>query len=577
MKNVILLICVLLFSIVISAKPKPQTEISYTIKPIFAENQLRLKISASFTTGNFRQTKIEIPKGYGGQQSFQKCISELKMTCPNCNLLETDKSYIKIIKHQPKQTVTFEYIFSNVSNLTQEENVDSDVLPQLKPTSFYFFGLSAWILPVFEKNGKDLTDYNAKVNLNWVDFPADWKLGNSFGFNQRKQTFTGGIDKFAQTGFAGGDYRFITFKVRQTPVTIAVFKDWEFKDEEIESALKKILNESGDFWQNFEFPHYFASLIPPYNPQEGISLSGTGGTYSIFLTATKITSMKWMNRLLAHEIFHNWNSVAMGRMVEPKPTWFSEGFTNYYTFVILLRAGLINLDEFIEENNLILKGYYVSKAKNMKLEEVREKFFSDGVVQRVPYQRGYLLALKWNAEIKEKSNGILSLRDLMLTMLKAGKQKPLKLQDKVIVGFVNHFTKRDVAKDVEDLWVKGESFELTEKMLPPNLEIRRDLVGSFDIGYDTEKSYKVMKITGLRQNTNAYKAGLREGMELIDYFYDSRNPQKTATIIIKENNQEKRFSYLPESDEKTEILQLRLKDNIAQEDKNIILRWFKEN
>ena len=186
MKNFVLIFCLMFLVFAVSAKPKPQTEVSYTIKPIFAENQLQLKISVIFTTDNFRQTRIEIPKGYGGQNSFQKCISELKVTCPNCSLLETDKSYIKIIKHLPKQTVTFEYIFSNAANLTQEENVDSDILPQLKPTSFYFSRLSAWIVPIFEKKGKDFNDYNAKVNFSQNDSDA-LRMARS-GQNCRRNT-----------------------------------------------------------------------------------------------------------------------------------------------------------------------------------------------------------------------------------------------------------------------------------------------------------------------------------------------------------------------------------------------------
>lgn len=60
MKLIFLLALSLLISVNIFAKPL--TKISYTVKPIFADNQLRLKITVSFTTDNSLQTKLEIPQ-----------------------------------------------------------------------------------------------------------------------------------------------------------------------------------------------------------------------------------------------------------------------------------------------------------------------------------------------------------------------------------------------------------------------------------------------------------------------------------------------------------------------------------
>ena len=49
--------------------------------------------------------------------------------------------------------------------------------------------------------------------------------------------------------------------------------------------------------------------------------------------------------VLAHELFHEWNADQM-RAGDTPLLWFSEGFTDYYARLLLLRSGLISLDDY---------------------------------------------------------------------------------------------------------------------------------------------------------------------------------------------------------------------------------------
>ncbi|MCJ7617326.1 MAG: hypothetical protein MUO43_12405 [Desulfobacterales bacterium] len=64
--------------------------------------------------------------------------------------------------------------------------------------------------------------------------------------------------------------------------------------------------------------------------------------------------------LFAHELFHTWNTGKLGVRQNPEQLiyWFSEGFTGYYARLLLLRAGLITIEEYVSDYNDKLIRYY---------------------------------------------------------------------------------------------------------------------------------------------------------------------------------------------------------------------------
>jgi predicted metalloprotease with PDZ domain len=110
--------------------------------------------------------------------------------------------------------------------------------------------------------------------------------------------------------------------------------------------------------------------------------------------------------LFAHEAFHTWNPVQLGAVTPKGPIyWFSEGFTDYYARLLLLRASLMNKQQYADEINRVYSEYMSSPARNYPEQLVQAKYFNDSNAQRLPYLQGTLLALKWNLNIDEHSHG----------------------------------------------------------------------------------------------------------------------------------------------------------------------------
>jgi predicted metalloprotease with PDZ domain len=96
-------------------------------------------------------------------------------------------------------------------------------------------------------------------------------------------------------------------------------------------------------------------------------------SFVAFAPATETVQPEWLMGTAAHEFFHTWNVKRMrpaemwpydySREMETPLLWVSEGFTNYYTNLSLLRAGLINREQFLETVARAINGVESNPAR----------------------------------------------------------------------------------------------------------------------------------------------------------------------------------------------------------------------
>lgn len=532
-----------------SQKP---VQIKYTVSPFWVDSIIQLKISCQFKTGPVTQTRIEIPKGYGGQNSFQKCISRLKLLNKDAEFSPTDTSHIKIIRHKPGTVVKFEYVFSNPVGLSPDENVDADVLPQFTKNSCWFFGIGTWIIHVVP--GEE--NYQAGVEINWTGFPKGFELANSFGFNQKRQVFKGLIADFTQSGFLGGtDYRYLSFKLKDKPVIIGIHKKIAVGEQELQQAVEKVLYAECSFWNDFSFKNYFISITLPFNPgdRDGSSVGGTSAKNAFFATAAGKASLTSLIKLFTHEIFHNWNPVKLGKSIEPKPTWFTEGFTEYFTPIILFNAQLKSYDQLVNEWNQKLVKYYNSPVLNAPLDTMNKYFFSSYNYQSLPYNKGFIIAMHWDYALKKKSGGKWGLRDVLTDMLTDSKIKKLDLGTEFLCAYVGRYLERDLLAEVNNSWIDGKTFPFDYSMKFPFLKVDSTTVYEFEIGFDTDQTYRTKIISGVKPGSNAYKAGLRDGMRLVDDFYRQNDASIKAKVMVVVDGEQKDIVYFPKAERSRQV------------------------
>ncbi|HEX2641027.1 MAG TPA: hypothetical protein VHL50_10665, partial [Pyrinomonadaceae bacterium] len=278
------------------------------------------------------------------------------------------------------------------------------------------------------------------------------------------------------------------------------------------------------------------------------SYGGTGLNNSFALFATPQATVGALRGLLAHEYFHNWNPAALGRMPDPEQqvSWFSEGFTEFYTYRLLLRGGLMTRDVYIAKNNELIREYYLLESRNAPNSRIIKEFWSDRSVGRLPYLRGFMIATNWNAEIVKASAGKHSLDDVMFD-LKAGSNGGRQvLTSEVIAKAVQRYLGRDPSADIARFVVDGDTLVPLDGALGPDTLIEAQKIPVFDAGFDLDELFKTRRITRVKPNGPAYAAGLRDGQQLVGgvsvYF---GNTEKEIELKVKTDDGEKKLKYLP--------------------------------
>src|SRR5258708_7739898 len=120
--------------------------------------------------------------------------------------------------------------------------------------------------------------------------------------------------------------------------------------------------------------------------------------------------------------------------------WFSEGFTEYYAVKLNHKNGIMSQNDYVDHINEILIDYFSSPVHNASNETIVKKFWTDPKIQRLPYVRGFTLALYLDTKIQSKSEG-LSLDNFMHDLLELTKRtgEPFSLDDlsNLITKYIN--------------------------------------------------------------------------------------------------------------------------------------------
>jgi predicted metalloprotease with PDZ domain len=246
--------------------------------------------------------------------------------------------------------------------------------------------------------------------------------------------------------------------------------------------------------------------------------SGDGMEHRNSTILTSASSIR-SNRLglldtVSHEFFHVWNVERIRpRALEPfnfdeanvsGELWLAEGFTSYYGPLILLRAGLISLNDFVSEMTALVNEVRMSPARLVRSAEGMSRMASlvDGAahVDRTNVDNTYLSYYTWGAAIglgldltlRDRTDGRVGLDDFMRALWqrhgKPGGKAP---------GYVdNPYTMSDLvaalasvsgdaafARDFFSRFIQGSEVVDYERLLPrAGLVARASAPGQASIG-----------------------------------------------------------------------------------------------
>lgn len=497
----------LLFCFSLSSKePSSPISLHYTIEPYLDEKELVLEVRLKFQAQSEDATFLFLPSSWGSQEKLYKEIILIESLTPNTRLDDTEKPDIKIIRHSPHEKIEIRYCIKSTHCKDQEWYYR----PILEKKYFFFFGHCFFVAPE--------TDFEqpAKINLEWKGFPDEMALANSFGAQERKQKLYIPISHLYHSTYCGGDFTLYECGDGKSPIYLAVKGKWSFSIDHLSHLVQTIIDTQRSFWNDHDFPCYLITVMPSKS-ESYIAGTALTNAFSIFIADFHESSRSSWNSiawLLSHEHFHTWNGMKMRASSSAgSMTWFTEGFTEYYAAELNLRANIITLEEYLDHVNRMIYDYYASPVRNIKNRRIEKTFWSEWTYQRLPYVRGFLLALNWNDKIKTRSNSQLSLDDGMLALFKKVDKPGKTFNLNHIQSLFKEYLGSEVEDDLEDYIKKGKTIPLRENIFEEIAAVE----WMPNVGFNLKTAKDEGWIDGVIEDSPAYKAGLRNGYYILDY------------------------------------------------------------
>jgi predicted metalloprotease with PDZ domain len=476
-----------------------------------------LHVTLNFLGGPEGIEEFEVPTEWAGQKLH--AVTNLHALTQDTVITETGRSEIKAIRYPSNQAVALGYDL--IKDWTGPFISPLQFHPVLMPQYFEINGANGLVHPKLEPQAP------VTVNFDWQKLPVGWVLATSFGTTSgaegRCQSYSGPWREVEEALFAAGEFRIHRFEIRKQPAVLAILGQWTFSDEEAIGDIQKAVGIVRDFWQDYNFP-YFLVTLKAYETGEG-STDGSAFTNAFWMYLSPPDSISAQLPTLVHETFHTWNPNRMGQVYEYAEAgldWFTEGFTQYYAYLLTYRAGLMTLPAYTERINGYLRDYPNSTDSDV---------------------RGPVIALWLDGEIRRKSHGKRSLDNVMFDMLRG---TATQLAEAKVLQAAGHYLAPEARGALAQAVEPGAKMPVPgDGALGPCAHLLMKQVQVFDLGFDFKASMTAHRVTGVAEEGPAFKAGLRNGQTLNGWsvYYDQ--PEKMATFHVRTEGGPKVIQYYP--------------------------------
>lgn len=524
-------------------QPRDLRDVAYVVTVEKDADLPRVHIEVVFEGDADGESGIYLPNSWGGQDRLDGAIRNLNVHPTSARLVDTDTPHIKKIQHKPKARLRIRYELVQETPGPAKAGRGAGYRPLLQPEYIHWIGHGGWVLPDWPD------DEVARITVAWKGLPKTWTIANSFGASNAWQRVEATVSDFSHAVFMAGDFRIRKLDISGRTVVVAMRGVWKFTDEAYADLVARIFRVERDFWSDHSRPYYLVSLIPLDGPPTALSIGGTGLVDSFATFVTTNTELPQLRFLLAHELFHEWNPQSLGKVEEPERGmyWFTEGFTDYYTYALLRRSGLLSDDEYAEHYNELLREYTLSPVRNATNERILKDFFSDEAVGRLPYWRGALLAMRWDARIRARSGGKSSLDAVMLKLFEDAKRDRQRVvTNALIAGLIEPLAGGNVMAEITAHVTNGETIEPAPDGAGPGYELVRVEILPFELGFDLDALLQKKVIAGVVPGSAAERAGLRNGQTLVQRKpIHITDPTKPVEMTVKDGDVERSITYLP--------------------------------
>jgi len=282
-----------------------------------------------------------------------------------------------------------------------------------------------------------------------IEAPGEWKVISGFSASPTERMFRArNYDLLVDTPLEiSGDCSLDQFQEQGKSLEVAVhtYNDDDDDRSRLLAGLKKLVHVEMAAMPPPDLQQYLFifHFVPDLSMGDGMEhLNST----QIIIQGSVRDSTQEALETAAHEFFHLWNvkrlrPAALGpfdytRENYSRSLWFAEGITTYYGYLFLLQSGLWTREEFLR--HLANEIYTLEREPGNKLMSAESSSFNAWFFDRSPqmqetnfsnttisyYNKGAILAMLLDLEVRSRTHGRKSLLDIMRLMYQEFYQAP---------------------------------------------------------------------------------------------------------------------------------------------------------
>ncbi|MEH1965068.1 M61 family metallopeptidase [Nostoc sp.] len=321
----------------------------------------------------------------------------------------------------------------SVSELTVRYRVFANELSvrtnHLDATHGYFNGAALFFrIPGWEKQ---------PIRITIVPPHPEWQVTTALpAVGEETNTFLAGdFDTLVDTPFEIGRHQLYKFEVLGKPHELAIWGQGNYQVQQLIADIQKIIQVEAQMFGGLPYQRYvfllhlFSQAFGGLEHKDSCSL-----IYQRFGFRAQEKYDRFI-QLVAHEFFHLWNV----KRIRPKALevfdydqenytpslWFCEGTTSYYDLLIPLRAGIYDVQSYLNNLGKEITRYEMTPGR--KVQPVSESSFdawiklyrpdaNSGNSQISYYLKGEMVSLLLDLLIRSTHKNQRSLDDVMLKM-----------------------------------------------------------------------------------------------------------------------------------------------------------------
>lgn len=432
----------------------------------------RLRVAVTFRGAESGESTFALPNRRGSQGELYKGVKDFRVQGENVEISEGEKPHLRVLEHEPKAVLKVRYA---VDQTFESEYRENRFRPIVQKDAAFFIGRTVLGYPERMRVGLE-----RPIVFDWSGLDEGDRAVHSFGQVQGGETDQQSLETALGAVRNGlylvGDVEVGQMTIRDSEVHFAGFGALPVEPGALSKPVGTIIKAQRKFWDDFDVPPYLVGMYGVDDCCWSVGDAVYHGFASILAQQEPRSMRSHVVQLVAHEHLHRWIPDKLG---SPRPfrayLWFIEGFTEHYARRFKLRTGFLDYETLVQKVNGTIESYWNSTVREAERAKVQKGFRKQPDLTQLPYQRGELMALNWNARIRKATDGEKSLDDVMRSLQdKHASDEEFRVSDETLAKTVKEVAPGvDVSSEITSVLDEGGTVEISKRALGPCATLKK--------------------------------------------------------------------------------------------------------